>query len=237
MPTKLNALILGATGLCGSALLKYTEQSGLINKVFTITRRPIESDKTAQQIVEKDNSKWISHFPTDKIDILMTGLATTKKAAGGAQQQYYIDHDLNIDFAKKAKENGCSTFVVVSSAGASADSRFFYLKMKGEIERDLKAIDFDHLIILRPGPLLGERQENLKGFGNSTFTTLGNWVYRSRLQALVGHPVFGDEVGQVGVHLALKALKDKSSEKVQIVESNEILCIAAELNQHIASTN
>ncbi|CCH61869.1 hypothetical protein TBLA_0F03310 [Henningerozyma blattae CBS 6284] len=161
----------------------------------------------------------------------MTGLSITRAAAGSTQEQYRIDHNLNIHLAKKAKENGCSTFVLVSSSLANADSRFTYLKMKGEIERDLEAIGFDHLIILRPGKLLGERQNDFKGFANSMFTALGNSIYRSRLQCVLQYPVFGNEVGQVGVYLALKAIQDKSSPRVQIVESSEILSISAELNK------
>ena len=46
----------------------------------------------------------------------------------------------------------------MSSAGSSSSSHFFYPKMKGELEDAVKALDFDHTVILRPGALLGQRQ-------------------------------------------------------------------------------
>ena len=103
------------------------------------------------------------------------------------------------------------------------------MRMKGEIERDILALDFDHTIILRPGILLGDRDKgiNHKGFGNGTAMCIGGWLYRSRVQRLVGYPVYGDEVGKVGVHLALR----ENAKKVQIVESKEILDISDALKK------
>lgn len=52
-----------------------------------------------------------------------------------------------------------STYVLISSGGADAKSRFAYPAMKGELEERVKALGFDHCVILRPGLILGERQE------------------------------------------------------------------------------
>lgn len=227
----MNALILGATGLCGNFMLKYSIASKEVNKVFTITRSPLQSNQDENPKVvsyqEKDNSKWCTIVKDDinePIDILLTGLATTR-SVGGTDFQYKIDHDLNLELAKAAKEKGCKTLVLVSSLGANKDSRFFYPRMKGEIERDMIALDFDKTIILRPGILLGNRIKHNKGFGNDVGTFIGKWLYRSRFQWMFGYPVMAEEVSKVGVHLALK----DSNKKVQIVESDEILKIASEL--------
>lgn len=231
--SQFKALVLGATGLCGSGFLKHAEASRKLKNVYTITRRDIPDDKTAIQIIDKDTSNWASKYPTEKIDIVLTGLATTRRSAGGFDKQYKIDHDLNLELAKKAKENGCSVYVVVSSAGANENSWMSYLRMKGDIERDLESLNFDHLIILRPGALLGERTSVHKGIGNGPFVMLGNWVYRSKLQMALGYPVYGDEVGEVGVYLALKALEagSKSTEKIQVISSADILRISDKIKE------
>ena len=39
------------------------------------------------------------------------------------------------------------------------DSSFFYAKVKGELERDIREIGFTSLTILRPGIIEGEREE------------------------------------------------------------------------------
>lgn len=219
----MSTLVLGATGLCGKAFLKYCEASGKFGDISTITRRPLPFDSGAEQIVDKDTSRWSQLLPND-LKVLFTGLATTRGAAGGFDKQYKIDHDLNIELAKAAKEKGCSTFVLVSSTGASEDSIFRYLRMKKDIERDILQLDFDHTIILRPGALLGERSVS-KGLVTDVLAKVTSCVYRTRFQKLAGYPVYGDEVGKVGVHLALEEL-GADSKKVRIVESSEILKLA-----------
>ncbi|KAK5781775.1 Fmp52p PWA37_004683 [Arxiozyma heterogenica] len=227
----MNALILGATGLCGSFMLKYSIASKEINKAFTITRSPLQSsyDENSKVVSfqKKDNSKWANIIKDDikePIDILLTGLATTR-SVGGTDFQYKIDHDLNLQLAKEAKKKGCKTLVLVSTYGANKDSWFFYPRMKGEIERDMIALGFDKTIILRPGALLGDRIKHHKGFGNDMATFVGKFFYRSKCQWMFAYPIMAEEVSKVGVHLALK----DSSEKVQIIESDEMLKIASEI--------
>ena len=74
----MSALILGATGLCGSGFLKAAEKADAFSKIFTLTRRPLpESDTVASQIVETDNSKWTGLIPDDT-KFIFTALATTR---------------------------------------------------------------------------------------------------------------------------------------------------------------
>ncbi len=57
--------------------------------------------------------------------------------------------------------------VLVSSLGANPSSRIFYLRVKGETERDISALGFDSLTIARPSLLLGgpRSQRPLEGIG------------------------------------------------------------------------
>ncbi|QLG73749.1 hypothetical protein HG535_0F02600 [Zygotorulaspora mrakii] len=225
----MNAIVLGATGLCGRSLLKNCESSGQFSKVYTLGRRSLPFDSTSQQLVEKDSKKWCDIYPDDNIKIFFSGLGTTRGEAAGFDNQYRIDHDLNLEVAKVAKQKGCSTIVIVSSSGANENSYFPYLKMKGEIERDIIALDFDRTIILRPGALLGNRSSD-KGLLNNIAVKVTGLFYRTRLEKCVGYPVYGDEVGKVGVHLALEKSIAIADKKVRIVESSEILKIANKIN-------
>jgi uncharacterized protein YbjT (DUF2867 family) len=47
----------------------------------------------------------------------------------------------------------------VSSVGADPTSANFYLRLKGETERDVVAVGFARVDIIRPGLLLGDRRE------------------------------------------------------------------------------
>jgi len=43
---------------------------------------------------------------------------------------YRVDHDYVVNFARLAKNSGCSQFHVISSVGANKDSFFLYQKTK-----------------------------------------------------------------------------------------------------------
>ncbi|KAF3925467.1 hypothetical protein ABW21_db0208526 [Orbilia brochopaga] len=170
-----NFAILGATGLVGSNIFKYLVQSPTPSNIITLTRRKLDEapalalstapvDHTITQPIEADSSKWPAIFgdlckTTTPPPIVFTGLATTRGAAGSFEKQYALEHDLNIELAKAAKDAGVKTFVLISSAGATKDSRVPYTRMKGEIEDDIEKCGFERYIIIRPGLLLGPRSE------------------------------------------------------------------------------
>ncbi|KAH3898830.1 Fmp52p SCDLUD_005168 [Saccharomycodes ludwigii] len=225
----MNALIIGATGLCGSGFLKYAKQSGKFQKIYTITRKelPLAATTTTasvdssaiESVVEKDSSLWKNRVPED-VHIMFSALGTTRADANGLENQIKIDHDLNLELAEAAKKNGCKVYVLVSSIGADSNSRFGYSKMKGDIEKDVIALGFDKTIILRPGILLGDRSTSHKGFGNDIAVKVCGFFYRTPLQRFFINPIYGDEVAKVGVKLALD---DSVTDKVKILESDEIL--------------
>ena len=240
-------LVMGSTGLCGGSFVKYlnkyvqtTSQKSILN---TIIRKPYQDAYLKQHelgngeniniIIEGDSTKWAKQTIPSNVGktegltkIYFSGLGTTRADAGGLENQKKIDLDLNYELAKAAKENGFKTCVLVSSGGANADSMLPYLKMKGELEEKLKALNFDNLIILRPGALLGDRLNRHKGFGNSAFAYLGSMVYGTWFSKYLGYPVYGDEVGKAGVTLALKAASEKTPLGVKIYNSNELIKIA-----------
>jgi uncharacterized protein YbjT (DUF2867 family) len=87
-------------------------------------------------------------------------LGTTKAAAGSFEQQRKIDYDLNLALAQAAQSSGPKVYVLISAASASSTSSIPYSKMKGELEDSVKALDFEHAVILRPGLIVGDRQES-----------------------------------------------------------------------------
>lgn len=216
------ALIIGATGLCGSAFVKYAAKDPSFTEIATISRKALNGnyDGKVRSLILEDSSNWSAAVP-ENYDILFSGLATTRGEAG-KENFYKVDHDMNLQLARSAKEKGYSTYVVVSSTGADENSMFYYMKTKGELERDILALGFERTIILRPGPLLGERTKS-KGLLNGLSSKIGSIVYRTKLQSVFGCPVYGDEVAKVGVKLALDT---SDTAKIKIVESAEILRLA-----------
>jgi uncharacterized protein YbjT (DUF2867 family) len=84
-------------------------------------------------------------------------LGTTIKQAGSQAAFRAVDHDLVLAVARAAKAAGARHCISVSSVGASAKSGSFYLRTKGEVEAELRAVGFDRLDMLRPGLLTGQR--------------------------------------------------------------------------------
>ena len=92
-------------------------------------------------------------------DAAICATGTTIKKAGSKEAFSSVDHDLPLSFARLAHQAGAQSFALVSAIGASADSSFFYARVKGQLERDVQEIGFRSLTILRPGMIGGKRDE------------------------------------------------------------------------------
>jgi len=93
-------------------------------------------------------------------DAAICATGTTIKKAGSKEAFRSVDHDLPLSFARLAHQAGTQNFALVSAIGASVDSSFFYARVKGELERDIREIGFRSLTILRPSIIGGERDED-----------------------------------------------------------------------------
>jgi uncharacterized protein YbjT (DUF2867 family) len=65
----------------------------------------------------------------------------------------------------KAARAGSSfeRFLIVTAMGANSNSMVFYNQVKGNVERDLKALGLNELQIFQPSFLTGDRKENRLG--------------------------------------------------------------------------
>ena len=70
-----------------------------------------------------------------------------------------VDFDYQLQAAKIAKQNDVSHYLLVSSSGAHSRSVSPYLRMKGELEQEVRRLAFNRTTILQPSLLLGERVE------------------------------------------------------------------------------
>ena len=150
----MKAIVIGATGAVGKDLVEELLSRREYEKIITFTRRPldIKSEKIESYIIDFDRPSDWAHLV--KGDVLFSALGTSLKQAGSKEAQYRIDHDYQLSFAKAARENRVPHVVLVSSLGANRSSSIFYLKLKGLIERDVEALQFPQLSILRPPSLI-----------------------------------------------------------------------------------
>ena len=158
-------LLVGATGLVGSACLRLLMADQAMGRVRTLTRRPLaqvpaawsECGRLSQQVV--DFEKLEAHPEWLACNQVICALGTTMRRAGSGAAFRRVDHDYVLTVARLALAQGASHFLVVSSMGADAQSANFYYRIKGELEDDLKALGYPSLTIARPSLLLGERAE------------------------------------------------------------------------------
>ncbi|KAL3443619.1 hypothetical protein BJX65DRAFT_284824 [Aspergillus insuetus] len=225
-----NVALLGSTGMVGTHILNSLLSSSSVSRVDTISRRTPQAAAAAQAklttFVSDDTSKWASQLsslsPTPSIFI--SSFATTRGAAGGFENQYKIEHDLNVELAKTARDAGTKVYVLISSSGASTTSNFAYTKMKGEIEEDIKALGFERTVILRPGLIAGQREESRPMEAAARFVAGAFGKLHSSLKD--GWAQEADVIGKAAVNTGLKALNGDvpaGSEKVWVLHGSDII--------------
>lgn len=154
------AVLVGATGLVGNALLHECIQDSRISEIRIFVRREIEGlpKKVIQIITDFSNFGKLKEHVIG--DVLYCCVGTTRKKTPDQNDYRNIDYGINIGMAKLAKENGISTVHLISAIGASTSARIFYSKLKGEIEVALSALKFTNAYIYQPSILIGSRTES-----------------------------------------------------------------------------
>ena len=155
------AIIIGATGLVGRSLL--LQLASLYQKVIVIARtQPKGMDSSMHFYQLKDFSQLsdcIKNLSLDACVDAFSCLGTTMKQAGDEVRFRQVDYENNLAFAKMCRAKGVQNFFLLSAMGADSGSRFFYNRVKGELEEAITALDFDQLAIFRPSLLLGKHDK------------------------------------------------------------------------------
>jgi uncharacterized protein YbjT (DUF2867 family) len=155
----MKVLILGATGLVGRNALAQALAQPAVTEVIAPTRRPLPKQDRLMNPVAPTLELLLPEVASWGPDAAICATGTTIKKAGSKEAFSSVDHDLPLSFARLAHQAGAQSFALVSAIGASADSSFFYARVKGQLERDVQEIGFRSLTILRPGMIGGKRDE------------------------------------------------------------------------------
>jgi uncharacterized protein YbjT (DUF2867 family) len=151
------ALLAGATGLVGHALLAMLLASEHYRSVHVLLRRmPPDIKASAKlKIHEVDFARLPAAFPT--VDDVFIALGTTIKIAGSEAAFRQVDFDFVVNIARAARTAGATRLAVVSALGADPTSRIFYSRVKGEMEIAIMQIGYNSVVIAQPSMLLGDR--------------------------------------------------------------------------------
>ena len=150
----MKALIIGATGATGKDLVTQLLADDTYSEVHCFVRKPLAltHPKLHAHVVNFDTPEaWADLLHGD---VAFSCLGTTLAVAGSKEAQWRVDYDYQYAFALQCKANGVPTFVLISAAGATAQSKLFYNRMKGQLEDAVKALDFSCLLIFQPSVLI-----------------------------------------------------------------------------------
>jgi uncharacterized protein YbjT (DUF2867 family) len=204
-------LVTGATGLVGGECVRRFATHPAFGRVVAVVRRElpaalrlpaVEARVADFEALERlDDVGPVSH--------VLCALGTTIRQAGSQERFRRVDHDYAIATARLGLRLGAHHFLLVSALGASAGSRVFYNRVKGETEDGVRALGYGSTTVVRPSLLLGDRAE--RRFGEEVAKRFG-FLMPGRLR-----PVDAADVADA---LVAAAAEDRRGERV--IESDEI---------------
>lgn len=217
------ALVAGATGLIGRALVQQLLSSDEYNevKVFVRNKFDIAHPKLVPITVDFNHLEW---YASDiRGDVFFSCLGSTKIKTPDEKEYYKIDHDYPLTLARIASANHVNQFHLISSIGANAGSKIFYIRMKGETERDIAKIPFKSIYIYRPSFLSGNRKEK------RIMEKIGLVVWRIINPLLVGKFKKYRSISDDIVATAMLKNAERSITGVHIYESDQIHMLAKQV--------
>lgn len=157
---KQKAILLGASGLIGSHLLKLLLGSPAYGEVKVYVRKtlPINHPKLKQLVTDFENLNLLNEEIIG--NIIFCCLGSTKSKTPNLKDYRKVDYDIPLHFAEQALLKNAQQYHLISAIGANSQSANFYSKMKGEIEEAIKTLEYETIHIYQPSFLKGNRKEN-----------------------------------------------------------------------------
>ena len=213
-------VIAGASGVVGSRLLPLLLERPDVGQVVALGRRtlPIEHAKLRSRVVDLGDVASLTDAMPAEVSVAICSLGTTMRQAGSRAAFRAVDHDAVVAFAEAAKRHGAKRFLLVSSLGADALAKNFYLRTKGEAEDACERLGFSSFVVARPSILDaggGRRDRRIgEAIGVQVMRALGPLIGRQSRWAAISV----DVVARALVRLAF----DPGVARRRIVLSDEL---------------
>ena len=209
------ALLFGASGLVGSHVLSQLISNNNYYKIKLFVRTSIDISDPKIEIIQTDFNNLENHREDIKGDDCFFCIGTTKQNSPDKNEYRRVELDVPKEIAQIAKSNSVNSFVFVSSGYADPKSSGDYLKFKGEVEEELKKLNFPKLGIMRPSFLLGVRKEKRIG------EKIGIFVFKLLSPLFLGPLKKMKPIHSATVAKGMIAIIQNDSSQT-IFESNEI---------------
>ena len=209
------ALLFGSSGLVGGHLLNQLIKDTNYSKIKLFVRSDPKISNPKVEVIKTDFNNLENHKEDIKGDDCFFCIGTTKQNSPDKSEYRRVELEVPKQIAQIAKSNLVNSFVFVSSGYADPKSSGDYLKFKGEVEEELKKLNFPKLGIMRPSFLLGDRKEK------RTSETIGIFVFNLISPLLLGPLKKMKPIHSATVAKAMISSANKNLEK-NVFESNEI---------------
>ncbi|MGH7527630.1 MAG: NAD(P)H-binding protein [Gemmatimonadales bacterium] len=159
------AIVAGATGLVGQALVRQLAAESAWHEVRALVRHALPPELSGPTVVsvQVDYTRLDPPPPWATADHAFCALGTTMRQAGSSAAFRRVDFEYPLALARAVLARGVRHFLLVSALGAAPASRVFYNRVKGEVEAAIGALGFRSVTIARPSLLLGPRRERRLG--------------------------------------------------------------------------
>jgi uncharacterized protein YbjT (DUF2867 family) len=171
------AIVLGASGSVGQALLAEIVRSGRFSRIFVMTRRPLGLNPGAnveERLIPEMEPLMLTEAVVEALknsameavgfSVLGIGAGTAKLSL---EQHRAVDVDLNVAFARGLKLSGkvrhlcfmsaLGADVTAKTTGSGAAGMPRYARVKGESEAGVMSQGLPIVSIFRPGVIIGSQ--------------------------------------------------------------------------------
>tara|TARA_B100001769_G_C22062851_1_gene571753 strand:- start:130 stop:783 length:654 start_codon:yes stop_codon:yes gene_type:complete len=212
------ALVFGSSGLIGGHLLNQLIKDNNYNKIKIFVRSEPKINDPKVKIIKTDFNNLENHIEDIKGDDCFFCIGTTKQNSPDKNEYRRVELDLPKEIAQIAKSNSINSFIFISSGYADPKSSGDYLKFKGQVEEELKRLNFTKLGIMRPSFLMGNRKDK------RIREKIGILVFKLLSPLLLGPLKKMKPINSEIVAKAMLAFVQSDTQK-NTFESNEILKI------------
>ncbi|MDA9687806.1 NAD(P)H-binding protein [Candidatus Pelagibacter sp.] len=214
------ALVFGSSGLIGRHLLSQLIKDNNYNKIKIFVRSEPEINNPKVEIIKTDFNNLEKYKEDIMGDDCFFCIGTTKQNSPDKDEYRRVELKVPKEIAQIAKSNSVNSFIFVSSGYADPKSSGDYLKFKGEVEEELKRLNFSKLGIMRPSFLIGDRKEKRVG------EKIGIFVFKLLSPLLLGplkkiKPIHSEIVAKAMITIAQKDIQQTIFESNEIVEINK----------------
>ena len=209
------ALLFGSSGLVGGHLLNQLIKDTNYSKIKLFVRTDPEISDPKVEVIKTDFTNLQNHKEDIIGDDCFVCIGTTKKSTPDKDDYRKVELDIPKEIAKIAKSNLVNSFIFVSALYANPKSSGDYVRFKGLVEEELKRLNFQKLVLMRPSFLMGDRKEKRVG------EKIGIFVFKLLSPLLLGplkkmRPIHSETVARAMIAVIQNDIQQT------IFESNEI---------------